>query len=646
MSNQNQPFQPPYPYVPMARRRRGWVIPVIIIGVLLLIIAVPFFIFVGAVSSLSSFESKPLEISKNTVLVLDLSNFSEVPSQNPFAIFSGESSKNTVFDIVTALKAAKDDKRIKGIYLKEGMGNFGYAKANEITNALLDFKKSGKFIYSYLSWAGENSLYVASTADSIFAPGMGFFQFNGFGVSSVFFKNFFDKIGVNFYVEHFEDYKSAGESFSRANFSDSSKKQIRILIEQRFDELLNQLSSNRKIERTKLFAAANTGQYTTDSLIALGLVDGIATPQEFEDKIYFKVFGEMPSDKDEDSDSKHKVNYVSISNYAGAEIPKKGDLYNKSTKIAIIEAAGEISSDSQNLSPNQNNEGITDGRMIEYLEEARKDDEVKAIVIRIDSPGGSALASDNIWQEIMKVRKQKPVYASMSDVAASGGYYISMACDSIVAYPNTITGSIGVISLVPNPSGLMSKLGLTADTINVGAHSQFMNGMYPFTEYDKTRFREAMRTIYYDFVGKAAKNRKMTFEQLRAIAKGRVWSGQDALKLGLIDKLGSFQDAIDLAKARIGVPLDKKVLVEIYPRPEDQFEAFINFFRKFGRMNSSSISNALSTVGYQPTDAAMIAKIFSSLPTGIQNQIKYNLRLMEISKNENILMTMPFYINN
>lgn len=646
MSAQNQPFQPPQPYVPMARRRRGWVLPVIIIAVILLIISIPFFLFIGVVSSVTEIESKPVEVTKNTVLVLDLNTFHEVPGNNPFAVFSGESTKNTIFDLVAAIKAAKDDKKVKGIYIKPGMEQFGYAKANEITNALLDFKKSGKFIYAYLPWASENGFYVASAADSIFAPGMGFFEMNGFGASGLFFKNFFNKIGIDFYVEHFEDYKSAGESFSRANFSDSSKAQIRVLLVQRFEELMNQIAQNRKIDKNILIEAVNRGQYTSDSLISLGLIDGIATPSDFEDKVFFKVFGKYPSDNDNDPDKEgsKKVNYVNLSSYAGTDYPKKGKLHNEDIKIAIIQAAGEITSDSQGITPTGNNEGITDGKMIEYLEDARKDKNVKAIIIRIDSPGGSALASDNIWQKIMKVRLEKPVYASMSDVAASGGYYISMACDTIVAYPNTITGSIGVISMIPNVSGLAGKLGFTSDTINVGNHSQFLNGMYPYNDYDKAKFREAMKTIYWEFVSKAAKNRKKTFEELRSVAKGRVWTGSDALKLGLVDQLGNFQTAIDIAKKRIGVPLDKKVLVEMYPRPQDQFEEFLNFLKKFGEMNSSEISGILESVGVKAADANSLNAVWSSLPEGIKQQIKYNLKLMQISKKENVLMVLPFYL--
>jgi protease-4 len=650
MSEYPNQFQAPPPYIPMAKRKRSWILPTILIAIILFLISLPFIIIGGIVGKFSTFESKPIEINSNTVLTINLNSFSEAPTNNPFQLFSENEVRNTLFDIVNSIKAAAEDKNIKGIVLKPGLGMYGFGKAKEISDALINFKKSGKFIYAYLPWGNENTFYIASVADSIFAPSMGFVEMNGYGLSTIFFKNFFDKIGVNFYVEHFEDYKSAGEQFSRANYSDSSKKQLRLLIEERFDELISQLSKNRNIDKKILLDAINRGQYTIDSLMKLGLVDGIATPKDFEDKVFFKVFGKEPTGKEcDESDNskgncKERVNYLDIAEYAGTSPKVKGDIYDKSTKIAIIQASGAISSESQDINIASNNEGITDGRMVNYLEEARKDKDVKAIIIRIDSPGGSALASDNIWQEIMKVRKEKPVYASMSDVAASGGYYISMACDTIVAYPQTITGSIGVISMIPNASGLLNKIGLTSDTINVGNNSQFLNGAYPFTEYDKKKFRDAMQTIYFDFVSKAAKSRKKTFEELRSVAKGRVWTGQDALKVGLIDVLGNYQDAINIAKKRIGIPTDKKVLVDIYPKPGDKIEEFVKFLKNLGNSGVSVMSSSLlTTSGWNNSDLATFSKVLNALPEGLKQQVKYNISLMEISKNENILLTMPFY---
>lgn len=640
--NNYSQFQTPQPYVPMAKRRKNWILPTVLIIIILAILSVPFIVIGLFFSGLSQFETEPVEVKDNSVLEIKLNSFDEAPKLNPFNIFEASGNRKTLFNIVAQIENAKYDDRIKGIVLRDGIGQYGFGIARELITALKKFKESGKFVYSYFTFANENVYMVASVSDSIFAPKMGFFELNGYGVSALFLKGFFDKIGVDFYVEHFEDYKSAGESFSRTKFSDSSRKQLRILIEQRYEEFLNTIADNRQIDREKLNLAINRGQYSSDSLLSLKLIDGVCTPQEFKDKVHYKVFGELPKDETKDkknNKSKKQVEYVDILDYATA--PKSTEeVYDKNIKIAYIETEGAISSSDQSMGVQD--EGITDGKLIKDLEDARKDKNVKAIILRINSPGGSALASDNIWYAIQKVRQEKPVYASMSDVAASGGYYIAMACDTIIAYPNTITGSIGVIAMVPNMAGTFNKLGFTVDTINVGNNSQFMNGSIPFKEADKTKFRELMKSIYVDFVTKAAKSRNMSYEQLRALAKGRVWSGTDAKKVGLVDTLGTVRTAFEIAKNRIGIPKGKKVYVEFYPKLEQSFEEFIKFLRNIGRNFNSQNSLRQLT---QNTDLDLAQKIFNSLPSYMQAQIRYNIKLLEISKRENILLTLPYYIN-
>lgn len=639
--NNYSQFQNPQPYVPMSKRRNRWILPAVIVIVFLFVISIPFIIIGVLFSGLSQFESQPVEVSKNTVLEINLNSFAEAPKINPFSLFENTGNRQTLFNLVAQIENAKFDDRIEGIVLKDGMGQYGFGVARELITALESFKESGKFIYSYFTFANENVYMVASVSDSIFTPKMGFFELNGYGVSSLFLKGFFDKIGVDFYVENFEDYKSAAESFNRTKFSDSAKKQLRILVEQRYDEFINTIAQNRKINKEILNNAINRGQYSADSLFALKLVDGICTPEDFKDKVYYKVFGELPKSENKenknDKNSDKKIKYVNVFDYATD--PKNVEIHDENTRIAYIETEGAITSSDQEINTQQ--DGITDGRLIKDLEDARKDPKIKAIIIRINSPGGSALASDNIWYAIQKVRKEKPVYASMGDVAASGGYYISMACDSIIAYPNTITGSIGVISMVPNMTGTFSKLGLTVDTINVGNNSQFMNGTMPFRESDKAKFRELMKSIYHDFVTKAALSRKMEYEQLRALAKGRVWTGTDAYKVGLVDTLGTVKTAFEIAKKRLGIPKGKKVYVEFYPKLDQSIEEFIKFLKNFGRdFKSVKVMDQM----IQGTDLEIAQKLYNSLPTFMQEQIKYNLRLIQLSKKENVLLTLPFYI--
>lgn len=635
---ENEPkYQPPR-YVPRARRRNAWVLPTVIIVIVLAVFIIPVVIFFSTIGSFTKYTQEPqVKVKTNTVLTIDLNSFNEVGGTNPFAFFGSGMRSGTFFETINSIKAAKDDPDIKGIVLKDGMGGYGYGKATDLLNALNEFKKSGKFVYSYFNYGNEVTYYPAVVSDKIFCPSMGFFELNGFGVSALFFKNFFDKIGLDYYVEQFEDYKSAGEQFSRTKFSDSAKAELRVLVEQRFNTLIDTIAKYRNLDAKYVFDAVNRGIYSSDSLLALKFIDGIMTEQDFEKEVYKKVFGKDVSNISDLED----VNYVSIGGYTHREKTEEKADGDEHKMIAIIQAVGTISSDFQ-VNPYQSDEGITDKRYIEYLEEARADKDVKAIILRIDSPGGSALASDNIWQKIREVRKEKPIYASMSDVAASGGYYIAMGCDTIIAYPQTLTGSIGVISMIPNVSKMMDKIGFTVDTISVGNNSQFFNGAVPFKDQDKQKFREMMFTMYKSFVSKAAESRNKSFEDMRKLAKGRVWSGEDALKLGLVDMLGNWQTAIDVAKKRIGVPLDKKVAIEIYPKPKDEFEMIIDFMKNFGNANPSDLMSMLNTLGFNKSQISTYSQIIDKLPSNLKRQMMYNLQVIALTQNEQSLFVMPY----
>jgi len=297
-------------------------------------------------------------------------------------------------ETLTSIKAAKDDPNIKGIVLKDGIGNYGFGKASDLLDALNEFKKSGKFVYSFFNYGNENTYYPALASDKIYVPSMGFFELNGFGVSSAFFKNLFDKIGIEYYVEQFEDYKSAGEQFTRTKFSDSAKKELRILVEQRYQNLIDTIAKYRNLDAKYVLNSINRGVYSSDSLLALKFIDGVMSEQDFKKEVYKKVLGKEVSDLSDLDD----VSYIDIGNYVHREKTDGKANVEEHKKIAIIEAAGSISSEFQN-NPYQSEQGITDARYIKYLEEARADKDVKAIILRIDSPGGSALASDNIWQK-------------------------------------------------------------------------------------------------------------------------------------------------------------------------------------------------------------------------------------------------------
>ncbi|MCL5992431.1 MAG: signal peptide peptidase SppA [Bacteroidetes bacterium] len=633
-----QPIPPGYypPYQP--KKSRWWIPVVIVVGVL----AVFFFVIIGIFGAIgSSFSKEPYVVKSNSVLYLDFGKVvGESPTDNPFAFMTGESSI-TFFDILVAIKAAKDDNRIKGIYYKASPNNMGLARANEIQDAIKDFKTSGKFVYAFIETGREQDYYFALPSDKIYMPSEGILELNGFGITSMFLKGFFNKIGIDFYVLGFEDFKSAGESFSRNNFSDSSRYQMQVIFNQRLKMFVDAVVDYRKMDRKLVNDVLNRGLYTADSLKVLGFIDDFMQESDVRDMLKEKIYGRTkPEDKDK------KLRLVSVSNYVD-DLPevKKDKIASEKNQIAIIFAEGAVMDECGN--PFSSEKVICTKNMVKYLKKAREDKDVKAIILRINSPGGSVITSDAIRNEILKTKKVKPIFASMSDVAASGGYYIPMACDTIIAHPATITGSIGVILAVPNFSGLLNKLDITVDTVSSGPAANSLNGLLPYTDVEKKKLYNIGKPIYDRFVQKVAEYRHKTFEQARALAKGRVWTGEDALKRGLVDVNGGLYDAIAIAKKRIGVSEKLKVHIKIYPEPVDEFEALLRLFG-FDKGNDDAESDSW----FKRSFARMfglnqdnIYYFYNSMPDAMKQQVNYMLDILGISKKEKVMMAMPYYID-
>ena len=659
MEENNQSSKIPQypPQYSRSRRKSRWWIPVLVIGLVL----VGFFIILAVIVSQfgSTFEKKPVDVTENSILYLTFSNgLPEYSQTNPFAFFGGsDNSGATFFETIRAIKNAKNDNRIKGIYINPAFGSsIGFAKSVEIYDALMDFKKSGKFIYSFLEVGDENSYYLVLPSDSIFMPTEGMLEMNGYGVSSIFLKDFFNKIGIDYYVIHFEDYKSAGEMFDRTKFSDSAKAQLRVLLNQRLNYFVKAIVENRKKTKQEIMEVLDRGQYLADSLKNLGFVDVLTSEGNVREFLKYKANGDefkLPMTittniKDSAIDKKYekKLKLISPEDYLPSIKTDKKEIFDDKTQIAIINGVGPISSGSGSSSGDYE---IKSKDFIRNLRKARNNDKVKAIIIRIESPGGSVIASDEIWEEIIKTRTIKPVYASMSNVAASGGYYMAMACDTIIAHPCTITGSIGVVMAIPNISGTMSKLGLSADTISTNKSSQFLNGMYPYSKENLDQLYNMSKGIYYRFINRVAESRKKTFDEIRAVAKGRVWTGQDAYERGLVDVLGGIQETIDLAKARLGVPLDKKIIVNYYPEKKDEFEEILRMFKLIppkedegDAKNSNSKDNLISLLGI---DKKQILYNFSFLSPEMLKQINYILQLLEITTKEKYAFALPYLID-
>lgn len=491
--------------------------------------------------------NETVEVKDNSVLKIDLSQpIAEREQNNPLedlGIPGAGGNVTGLYELKKAIAKAKSDEKIKGILLEGSFGRVGYATNEEIRAALLDFKKSGKFIYSYGEYFSESNFYTATVSDSIFLNPEGLVEFNGISSEIMFFKGALDKLEIQPEVFRVGEFKSAVEPFLRENMSDANRLQATSFLNSINQHVMSQVAVNRKLtpESVKLSSDSMKARSAEDA-VRLGLVSKAA----YYDQVLSTLKKKLGVEKDDD------INFISYNKYRKAESEDENS--GSENKIAIIFGQGEINSGKGD------NESIGSDKICEALRKARNDKKIKAVVLRINSPGGSALASDVMWREIQLTKKEKPVIASMSDVAASGGYYMAMGCDKIVAHPTTITGSIGVFGLMFNAQNMFkNKLGITFDGVKTGAYSDIGNGTRPFTEGEKQIIQSEVNKIYETFTTKAAAGRKMPVETLKSLAGGRVWSGTEAKANGLVDELGGLDKAIELAAAQAKIGKDYRI---------------------------------------------------------------------------------------
>ncbi|MDQ8011762.1 MAG: signal peptide peptidase SppA [Flavobacterium nitrogenifigens] len=452
-------------------------------------------------------------------------------------------------DVINAIEAAKTDDNIKGISILNDESSLGLAQYKDLRNALESFKKSGKFVWAYANTYSQKEYYLNSVANTIYLNPAGDLDFKGLSSEIMFFKDFQDKSGIRMEVIRHGKYKSAVEPFLENKMSDANREQITALLNSIWATVSADISKSRNIPLPKLNEIANGLLARTPEMAKQQhLVDIIA----YEDVYHDAIRKALKVDKDED------YNKISISDYTQNNVTTA--LANTATdQIAIIYAQGEIGSGEGDVNT------IGEGSMRRSLQEARKNDDVKAIVLRIDSPGGSALTSDLIWREIEITKKVKPVVVSMGNYAASGGYYIACNANKIFAENNTITGSIGVFGMLPNFSPLANKLGINSEQVKTHENAANYSPFLPVDEKFKAFTLEGVEKIYNTFVTHVAEGRKMTFSQVDSIAQGRVWSGTEALKIGLVDKIGGLNDAIAEAAKIAKV---KKYSTQNYPEYE------------------------------------------------------------------------------
>jgi protease-4 len=500
-------------------------------------------------------------VKDNSVLKINLNtNIAERERENPFEDLNLPGMEGAgvtgLYELKKAILAASKDDKIKGIYLEAGFSRLGSAVNEELRNALKNFRKSGKFIYSYGEYYSEATYYTCSVADSIFLNPEGLVEFNGISYEAPFFKGTLAKLEVEPEIFRVGEFKSAVEPFIREDMSPENRMQVTSFINSINNYNLSQVSSARKLpfETVRLISDSMKARSAGDAK-NLGLVTRIA----YMDQVMASFRKRLKVEKDDD------IHFITYKKYRKAE--KEEDSEVSSNKIAIITGEGEINT-------GKGDEGsIGSDKICEALKEAREDKKVKAVVLRINSPGGSALASDIMWREIQLTKKEKPVIASMSDVAASGGYYMAMGCDKIVAQPNTITGSIGVFGMMFNAQNMLkNKLGITFDRVKTGQFSDMATGTRPLNQAERQIIQNEVNKIYETFTTKAAQGRNMPLEKLKSLAGGRVWSGLEAKERGLVDELGGMEKAIEIAaaKAKIGkdyrikmLPVEKNFFEEI-----------------------------------------------------------------------------------
>lgn len=470
-------------------------------------------------------------VKADSVIELDLKDIKNDYAgkyKDPWVGIFSDKKEIGISDVINAIEAAKTDDKIKGISILNDESSLGLAQYKDLRNALESFKKSGKFVWAYANMYSQKEYYLNSVANTVYLNPAGDLDFKGLSSEVMFFKDFQEKSGIHMEVIRHGKYKSAVEPFLENKMSEANREQITALLNSIWSTIVADVSKSRNIPVTKLNEIANGLLARTPEMAkAQHLVDIVAYEDEYHNAI--KKALKVKGDDD--------YNKISISDYTQNNITTA--LTNTATdEIAIIYAQGEIGSGEGDV--NQ----IGEGSMRRSLKEAREDEDVKAIVLRIDSPGGSALTSDLIWREIEITKKVKPVVVSMGNYAASGGYYIACNANTIFAEKNTITGSIGVFGVLPNFSPLANKLGINTEQVETHENSANYSPFVPVDDKFKAFTLESVENIYKTFVSHVAEGRKMTFAQVDAIAQGRVWSGTEALKIGLVDKIGGLNDAI------------------------------------------------------------------------------------------------------
>ena len=520
-----------------------------------------FFISILVVFSMVSSSESETQVRKNSVMMLDLNGtLTERSQENPLDFLMKEDYKTYgLDDILSSIRKAKENEDIKGIYIQATSLGAGFASLEEIRDALKDFKESGKFIVAYGDTYTQNLYYLSSVADKVLLNPQGMLEWRGLAATPMFFKDLLKKIGVEMQIFKVGTYKSAVEPFISTEMSPANREQVNVYLSSIWGQITSSVAESRNLSVEALNKEADRMLmfYPAEESVKNGLVDTLIYKNDVRD--YLKNM--VGIDKDD--------NMPVLGIQDMINVKKNGPRDKSGNVIAVYYAYGEIDGGSSAST----DEGINSEKVIKDLRKLKDDENVKAVVLRVNSPGGSAYGSEQIWYAINQLKKEKPIIVSMGDYAASGGYYIACNADTIVAEPTTLTGSIGIFGMMPNAKGLTEKLGVNFDVVKTNPYADFGNLTRPMNDGEKGLMQMYVNKGYELFLTRCSDGRGISMEELDKIAQGRVWTGSTAKELGLVDELGGLDKALEIAIAKAGVDA---YTVMNYPKKEGFLESLMN----------------------------------------------------------------------
>ncbi|HEX9963165.1 MAG TPA: signal peptide peptidase SppA, partial [Pyrinomonadaceae bacterium] len=574
-----------------------------------------FLIAIIGIALLAESFGKP-DVPNNSVLVLNVSG--ELPdysAEDPMAKVFGMESPQSFSSLMTQMRKAKVDSRIGAVLLNVNFPGIGWGKADELRGAIAELRASGKPVYAFMEIGMNKEYYIASAAEKVFLPPAGDIYINGFSAEVTFYRGSLDKLGIEPEVIAIGKYKNAPDQFTRKEMSEAHSEVMNAIIDEYYNRFINGIAESRKKSPEDVKAMVDNAPYHAAEAKQLGLIDEAAYRDQVYDELK-KRLGYKEGDK---------IRLVSGSSYKEISADSLG--LNNGERVAVVYASGAINIGRSSRSA-FGGESLGSDTLVKAINDAAEDTTIKAIVLRVDSPGGSALASDLMWHAIENAKAKKPVVVSMADVAASGGYYIACNANKIVAEPSTLTGSIGVFMGKPSLKGFNDWLGISTQYVQRGKNSGIFRTGDKWTEEEKKKMEEQTNKIYWDdFVPKVAKGRGKTNEDVNTIAQGRVWTGAQAKERGLVDEIGGLEKSIEIAKQLANLPADKDVSRVVFPEPRPFFEEL------FGSNEDSTFA--------QSKDRQAQEAVVKSLPEDMRRALRYAELFDRMSNGEAMLM-LPY----